>query len=98
MFNVLYLDYLHNENYIIELKFFDLEDSASLDLKNIVFTVSFKIKINIHLNNYLFKYFFLKFNSYNPAFTKLELWYRFIFLAITFLVLVIFILLYFQIF
>lgn len=68
VFNILHLDYIHNDRYSIDLSFFNIEDSKSYQIKDYTFT----------------------FNSFNPSFTKFELWFRFMFLAITFFVLILY--------
>ncbi|RNA21546.1 transmembrane protein -like [Brachionus plicatilis] len=68
VFNILHLDYLHNEKYHLKLKFLSIDDLENFNIENFLF----------------------KFNSYDPSFTKLELWYRFSFLFITLIVLILY--------
>jgi hypothetical protein len=76
------------KQYFIEIKFLNLEELTGLEINDMIFTVSFLSYFIIKVAIYLTFFFFLKFNSYNPSFTKLELWYRFFFLVINFIVIV----------
>ncbi|XP_070568299.1 transmembrane protein 181-like isoform X4 [Ptychodera flava] len=62
-FIVLHLPYLDYTNYLIILKFYDLENLEN-DMKEIVF----------------------HFHTYYPSFTQVEIWFRFVFLVLTFIV------------
>lgn len=68
LFNILHLDYLHVEQYTVELRLYNLNDINGINIKDFIFT----------------------FNSYNPSFTRLELWFRFFFLICNFIVIIIY--------
>jgi len=68
VFNILHLNYLHSEQYTVELKLYNLNELTDLEIKDFVFT----------------------FSSYNPSFTKLELCFRFFFIFVTFIVILLY--------
>lgn len=87
-FTVLHLGFLDYAHYVITVKFFDLGHFHQRYHIN-------ELKFYVRLFLYKFKLDFLnlivvlsskQFKTYNPAFTQIEIWFRFIFLFSTFVV------------
>lgn len=53
MFNAIHLDYINSDKYRIELKFYNLEDSKSFEIKDYLFTVFIYIFFKIRISSIL---------------------------------------------
>ena len=82
---VLHMGYFNYAHYALTIRFYGLESIHSrYSIKDVNFYVKIAL-IQTYSNGKLIIFDIFQFRSYNPSFTRLEIWFRVIFLVLTFI-------------
>lgn len=80
-FTVLHLGFMEYAHYILTVRFNGLE---AFHQRYCIKNLKFYVRHNLSRFGTFLRNSFFQFKTYNPAFTQIEIWFRFIYLLFTF--------------